>query len=88
MDSYSKKYPLRNTSPPIPDATLGHGEYMFGSWYKYLIEDGNKVFFYNTKTNERTWSMPKHHIVDVYKTLFFIIHIYYVFLTIYILLLI
>lgn len=65
MDSYSKKYPLRNTSPPIPDGTLNHGEYLFGSWYKYSIEDGNKVFYYNTKTFERTWSSPKQRINDV-----------------------
>ncbi|XP_025417931.1 rho GTPase-activating protein 12-like isoform X2 [Sipha flava] len=59
VDSYSKRYPLRSTSPPIPDGTLNHGEYLFGSWYKYSIEDGNKVFYYNTKTCERTWSSPK-----------------------------
>lgn len=65
MDSYSKKYSLRNSSPPIPDCIQGHREHLFGSWYKYLIEDGNKVFYYNTKTYERTWSSPKRRVVDV-----------------------
>lgn len=69
MDSYSKRYPLRNSSPPVPDSTLGHGEPLFGSWYKYSIEDGHKVFYYNSKTYERTWSFPKRRIVDVYHKL-------------------
>lgn len=41
VDSYSKRYPIRNSSPPILDVPLGHGE-----------------------TFERTWSSPKHRIVD------------------------
>lgn len=65
MDSYSKRYPLRNTSPPIPDTTQNHGEHLFGSWFKHSIEDGNKVFYYNSKTHERTWSIPKRRVVDV-----------------------
>lgn len=65
MDSYSKRYPLRSASPPVPDATLNNGEHLFGSWFKYSIDDGSKVFYYNAKTYERTWSFPKRHLNDV-----------------------
>ncbi|XP_050437352.1 rho GTPase-activating protein 12-like isoform X2 [Adelges cooleyi] len=65
VDSYAKRYPVRNISPPVPDANAvhGQGEHMFGSWYKYSTDDSNRPFYYNAKTCERTWSSPKRRCV-------------------------
>ncbi|XP_050535745.1 rho GTPase-activating protein 12-like [Daktulosphaira vitifoliae] len=68
VESYTKRYPLRNSSPPVPDSSASHdqGEHVYGSWYKYSTDDGSggsRPFYYNTKTYERTWSSPKRRCV-------------------------
>lgn len=51
-------YPIRGSSPPVPEKNQKPTRELFAGWCEYAFTD-DRTFFYNSKTGEKSWKPPR-----------------------------